>query len=240
MEVGLAQSRRGHRAPPAAVLLPVLPLRHCAAEVLPVAGRGCDALLDAEHRQLVPVRFRRIPDRAPASGHLRCLAARQGPVSVRRRVLESHPCDAGPRRPRGHPRERDLRLLGGWLVLIGCILTIWVLYSAIGIAVSTRLRSQREVWPVGNLLFTLLGILSPLYYPISILPPVWGGVARLLPATYAALLVQGALGLGGPANLAVDGGLLVLSTAAGLVAAWRLYEWREREPRRSVSRSSGW
>src|SRR5437773_1021721 len=118
--------------------------------------------------------------------------------------------------------------LGGWLVLIGCILTIWILYSTIGIAVSTRLRSQREVWPVGNLLFTLLGILSPLYYPISILPPVWGGVARLLPATYAALLVQGALGLGGPANLAVDGGLLVLSTAVGLAAAWGLYEWRER------------
>src|SRR5437870_6201499 len=116
----------------------------------------------------------------------------------------------------------------GWIVLIGCILTIWVLYSAIGIAVSSRLRSQREVWPVGNLLFTLLGILSPLYYPISILPPVWGEVARLLPATYAALLVQGALGLGGPANLAVDGGLLVLSTAVGLVAAWWLYEWRER------------
>ena len=118
--------------------------------------------------------------------------------------------------------------LGGWLVLIGCILTIWVLYSAIGIAVSSRLRSQREVWPVGNLIFTLLGILSPLYYPISILPPVWGEVARLLPATYAALLVQGALGLGGAANLAVDGGLLVLSTALGLIAAWWLYEWRER------------
>src|SRR5467141_1915493 len=118
--------------------------------------------------------------------------------------------------------------LRGWLVLIGCILTIWVLYSAIGIAVSSRLRSQREVWPVGNLIFTLLGILSPLYYPISILPPVWGEVARLLPATYAALLVQGALGLGGAANLAVDGGLLVLSTALGLIAAWWLYEWRER------------
>src|SRR2546421_22758 len=118
--------------------------------------------------------------------------------------------------------------LTGWLVLIGSILTIWVLYSAIGIAVSSRLRSQREVWPVGNLIFTLLGILSPLYYPISILPPVWREVARPFPATYAALLVQGVLGLGGPANLAVDGGFLVLSTAVGLVAAWWLYEWRER------------
>src|SRR2546428_2342627 len=53
----------------------------------------------------------------------------------------------------------------GWIVLVACILTVWVLYSAIGIAVSSRLRSQREVWPVGNLIFTLLGILSPLYHP---------------------------------------------------------------------------
>lgn len=117
--------------------------------------------------------------------------------------------------------------LVGWIVLAACIGTIWVLYSAIGIAVSSRIRSQREVWPVGNLIFTLLGILSPLYYPIAILPPVWRELAHLLPATYAALLVQGTLGLGGPANLALDGGLLVLSTAIGLVGAWFLYQWRE-------------
>ncbi len=120
--------------------------------------------------------------------------------------------------------------LVGWLVLAACILTIWVLYSAIGIAVSSRLKSQREVWPVGNLIFTLLGILSPLYYPLSILPPVWRELAHLLPATYAALLVQGALGLepAGPGDIALDAALLAVSTAIGLVAAWRLYQWRER------------
>jgi ABC-2 type transport system permease protein len=120
--------------------------------------------------------------------------------------------------------------LAGWLVLVACIFTIWVLYSAIGIAVSSRLRSQREVWPVGNLIFTLLGILSPLYYPLSILPPVWRELAQLLPATYAALLAQGALGLGsaGPVNLPLDAGLLILSTAVGLILAWWLYQWRER------------
>src|SRR3989441_5594590 len=117
-----------------------------------------------------------------------------------------------------------------WLVIVACILTIWVLYSAIGIAVSSRLRSQREVWPVGNLILTLLGILSPLYYPLSRLPPVWRELAQLLPATYAALLVQGVLGLEPATNvsLAVDAGLLILSTAVGLVLAWWLYQWRER------------
>src|SRR5438309_646090 len=120
--------------------------------------------------------------------------------------------------------------LTAWLVIVACILIIWVLYSAIGIAVSSRLRSQREVWPVGNLIFTLLGILSPLYYPLSRLPPVWRELAQLLPATYAALLVQGSLGLE-PAtatSLAIDAGLLILSTAIGLALAWWLYQWRER------------
>ena len=119
--------------------------------------------------------------------------------------------------------------VAGWLVLAVAILTIWILYSAIGIAVSSRLRSQREVWPVGNLIFTLLGILSPLYYPLSRVPIVWQGVARLLPATYAALLVQSALGLGSsdPGNAALDAALLLLSTLVGLVIAWRLYQWRE-------------
>src|SRR5439155_934780 len=42
------------------------------------------------------------------------------------------------------------------------------------------------------------------------------------------LLVQGALGLERSTNFAVDGGLLILSAAVGLVAAWWLYEWRER------------
>ena len=120
--------------------------------------------------------------------------------------------------------------IGAWVVLIACVLIIWILYSAIGIALSSRLRSQREVWPVGNLMFTTLGILSPLYYPLSILPPVWREIAQFLPATYAALLVQSALGLrtANGSEMLMDAGFLVLSTAVGLVLAWWLYQWRER------------
>jgi hypothetical protein len=41
--------------------------------------------------------------------------------------------------------------------------------------------------------------------------------------------VQGTLGLdpSGSTNLALDAGLLLLSTAVGLAAAWVLYRWRE-------------
>lgn len=119
--------------------------------------------------------------------------------------------------------------LVGWLVLLAAILAVWVLYSAIGIAISSRLQSQMEVWPVGNLVFTTLGILSPLYYPITLLPPIWQGLARFLPATYAALIAQDAIGLRTalPSEAILEAALLAASTVVGLVVALRLYTWRE-------------
>ena len=115
----------------------------------------------------------------------------------------------------------------GWLVLAGCIFILWVLFSAIGIALSSRVRSLREYWPLGTLTFTTLGMLSPLYYPLSYLPPAWRAVAQFLPATYAALLVQGTIGLEpvAGATMLTYAFLLVVSASIGIVIALRLYRW---------------
>jgi ABC-type multidrug transport system permease subunit len=116
-----------------------------------------------------------------------------------------------------------------WPVIVATILVLWVLFSAIGIALSSRVRSQREIWPLNNLLFTLLGMLSPLYYRLSILPPWWQTAAHFLPSTYAALLLQGMVGVT-PASaltLVVYAGLLVGLAGVGLVLALPLYRWRE-------------
>jgi ABC-2 type transport system permease protein len=116
-----------------------------------------------------------------------------------------------------------------WLVIAGTLLVLWVLFSAIGIAMSSRVRSQREIWPINNLIFTILGMLSPLYYPLSILPGWWQTAAHFLPSTYAALLVQGAVGI-----TPVDGwtmlryaALLVGLAAAGIALGLLVYRWRE-------------
>jgi ABC-2 type transport system permease protein len=116
-----------------------------------------------------------------------------------------------------------------WGVLAGCVFGIWILFSAIGIAMSTRIRSQREVWPISNLIFSILGILAPLYYPLHILPEAWQIAARFLPATYAAQLVQGSLGIIPltAEEMLLDAGLLVLSTVVGIAIALSLYRWRE-------------
>jgi ABC-type multidrug transport system permease subunit len=115
------------------------------------------------------------------------------------------------------------------VALLAALLTMWVLFSSIGIAISSRIKTQREIWPVGNLTFTILGMLSPLYYPLSALPPLWQDAARFLPTTYAALLVQGALGItpASPVQLLVYAGLLAACAVVGLTITLRLYRWGE-------------
>ncbi len=115
-----------------------------------------------------------------------------------------------------------------WAILGIALTIVWILFSAIGVAMSSRLTSQREIWPVGNLTFTVIGMLSPLYYPLSYLPPVWQGVARFLPTTYAALLVQGAFGLtpASPVEMLEYAGLLLALALAGTWVALSMYRWR--------------
>ena len=114
-------------------------------------------------------------------------------------------------------------------VLFASLAVMWVLFSSVGIGISSRIRTQREIWPIGNLTFTILGMLSPLYYPLCALPPLWLDAARVLPTTYAALLVQGALGItpATPAQMVSYGVLLVACATVGVVIALRLYRWGE-------------
>jgi|SRR5580658_2136587 ABC-2 type transport system permease protein len=116
------------------------------------------------------------------------------------------------------------------VALFAGLFALWILFSSIGIAISSRIQTQREIWPVGNLTFTFLGMLSPLYYPISALPLLWQDVARFFPTTYAALLVQGALGItpATPLQMAFYAALLGISAIAGLAITLRLYRWGDR------------
>ena len=120
--------------------------------------------------------------------------------------------------------------IGPWLILTGALVVIWVLFSAIGIAMSSRVKSQREIWPIGNLTFTVIGMLTPLYYPLSALPVPWQVACHFVPSTYAALLVQGAFGLTPvPALGLVEYAVLLLVLAVAVtLGALRLYVWGER------------
>ncbi len=116
----------------------------------------------------------------------------------------------------------------GWLFLVISILVLWLLFSAIGIAISSRITSRREIWPIGNFVFTAVGILSPLYYPVEVLPPYLRTVAYFLPGTYAALFAKGGLGMISisAAQLALYGLLLAVLTTVGILLSLSVYRWR--------------
>ncbi len=116
----------------------------------------------------------------------------------------------------------------GWVMLIASILVLWILFSAIGIAISSRITSRREIWPVGNFVFTAVGILSPLYYPVAVLPPVLRQFAYLLPGTYAALFAKGGMGMISlsAGQLEIYGALLFGLATIGILLAMSVYRWR--------------
>ena len=81
------------------------------------------------------------------------------------------------------------------VVLIGALLLVWSFATAFAFTLSTYFQDVRETWMFSPIFSLVLTVLPPVYYPISYLPG-WAQVAaRFSPTTYAAELVQGAVGL---------------------------------------------
>ena len=118
--------------------------------------------------------------------------------------------------------------------LLAILLLTWLFASTLGFLISTLFRQLREIWPIGNVVFSTLSILPPLFYPIAALPAAYRWVAFLSPSTFAGQLADNAVGLGGtpidPSWLAEPAvqlaGLVGFTLLFGLAATF-LARWRE-------------
>lgn len=119
--------------------------------------------------------------------------------------------------------------------LLGVFLLTWLMATTLGFFVSTMFSQLREIWPIGTLVFSLLSVLPPVFYPATEIPSAWRWVAYVAPSTYAAQLADRAVGLGGAITTGVgvfdtpffDLGMLATVTVFfGLVALY-LARWRE-------------
>jgi len=107
--------------------------------------------------------------------------------------------------------------------------------TTLGFFVSTMFSQLREIWPIGTLIFSLLSVLPPIFYPATEIPAHWRWVAYLAPSTYAAQLADRAVGLGGAITTGVgvvdspyfDLGMLLAVTLLFGLAALYLARWRE-------------
>jgi len=115
------------------------------------------------------------------------------------------------------------------IVVAGVMVLVWAFACALAFTLATYFKDVRETFIFSPLLSLLFSVLPPVYYPISALP-AWAQVAaRISPTTYAAGLVQGAVGLQ-PLSLSaavVDWSVLVAFTVALFVIAGVKARWKE-------------
>ncbi len=125
--------------------------------------------------------------------------------------------------------------INGWvtlpaaLTLAGVLLLVWSFASALGFTLATYFEDVRETFVFSPLISLGLSVLPPVYYPIQHLPAAVRPFAYLSPTTYAADLMHGAVGLGGPTftGALIDWAVLLGFTLGLLFLASVKARWRE-------------
>jgi ABC-2 type transport system permease protein len=103
-------------------------------------------------------------------------------------------------------------------VLTGVVVLAWGFAIALAFTLATYFQDVRETFLFSPLISLGLTVIPPVYYPLSELPG-WAQTAALFsPTTYAAELVQGAVGLISlPVDLQVRDWLVLLAFVVGLL-----------------------
>jgi ABC-2 type transport system permease protein len=120
--------------------------------------------------------------------------------------------------------------------LVGLLLLTWLMATSLGFFISTLFAQLREIWPIGTLVFSVLAVLPPIFYPATEIPAAWRWVAFLAPSTFAAQLADRLVGLGGAITTGIPfvdtpyfdlAGLLGFALLFGAAALF-FARWRER------------
>ena len=114
-------------------------------------------------------------------------------------------------------------------IVAGTLVLVWAFASALAFTLATYFQDVRETFMFSPLISLALTVLPPVYYPIGVLPGWAQTAAHFSPTTYAAGLVQGAVGLA-PLSFgaaAIDWTVLIGFTAALFLIAAGKARWKE-------------
>ena len=105
----------------------------------------------------------------------------------------------------------------------------WVLASALGFFLSTFILQNRSAFTITTLVTTLLTVLPPIYYPITIIPQSFRFVAYFAPTTHLSILIQSMLGLENYSlsQIELSWAALIAYTMLFLVLATLKARWRQ-------------
>jgi ABC-2 type transport system permease protein len=114
------------------------------------------------------------------------------------------------------------------LLTVGVVMLLWVTTTAIGFFFSAYAPNTQNAFVINGFITTILSVLPPVYYSISILPPALVPLAEVLPTTEAAALFQGAIGLGYSIDPRFS--FLVLLAATVILLLLVSFKMRWRDP----------
>ncbi len=115
------------------------------------------------------------------------------------------------------------------LTVFAVVALLMVLSISIGFFLATRTSDISQSYQFTSILGLLFTTISPIYYPISLIPMPYRYLAYLSPITYGAEIIQSATGYLSISsmNLAVDWLVLIVLTAITLFFAIKDLRWRE-------------
>jgi ABC-2 type transport system permease protein len=110
---------------------------------------------------------------------------------------------------------------------LGVVVLLWATSTSLGFFFSAYAPNTQNAFIINGFITTILSVLPPVYYSLSVLPPFLAPLAEVVPTTEASSLFQGAIGLG--YSVRPEYGYLVLVAATVimlLLVSFRM-RWRE-------------
>jgi ABC-2 type transport system permease protein len=111
---------------------------------------------------------------------------------------------------------------------MGVVVLLWITTTAIGFFFSAYAPNTQNAFIINGFIATILSVLPPVYYSISILPAPLVPLAEIIPTTEASALFQGAIGLG--YSIGPTFSFLVLLVATVILLLLVSFRMRWREP----------
>jgi ABC-2 type transport system permease protein len=117
----------------------------------------------------------------------------------------------------------------GYLTIFVILILMFIFSISLGFIISTFSSDVMQNWAFSGILSTLLTTIPPIYYTITYIPLPYRYIAYISPTTYAAEIVQNAIGALplSPAALALDWMVIIGISAVLLFLAVKKNRWRE-------------
>ena len=114
------------------------------------------------------------------------------------------------------------------IILLVMILA-WIMASALGFFLSTFILQSRSAFSITSLVATLLTVIPPVFYPITIIPEKFRFFAYLIPTTHLSILMQSTFGITSYSinQIELSWFVLIIYTVFFLLLATFKARWRQ-------------